>query len=191
MATINQFSASLVGSDVTAGDLLAIYDVSTSKTKKILFEDIIEAVAALWGPTTVGGAVTASDTFFVRRGGNAWTMHPSALAAVVFDAGASADMTASNVNAAADDMVISDGGGASGGVVKRISVANLLASNPQGTWASPSGSFSRATFTAFAHATHSATYNSGLVNAVSEHVTLLSERLHALIDDLKALGSLG
>jgi hypothetical protein len=53
-------------------------------------------------------------------------------------------------------------------------------------WATPTGTFDRTTFTAYAGQTISATPTQAQVQAIDNHVKLMSQHLAALISDLRA-----
>jgi hypothetical protein len=54
-------------------------------------------------------------------------------------------------------------------------------------WASPTGTFARTTFAAYAAPAISAAYSQAEVQALGDHVELLSQDLAALIVDLKSI----
>lgn len=57
-------------------------------------------------------------------------------------------------------------------------------------WTAATGTASRATFATFAGQTISASPTQAEVQAIDDHVKILSQRMKALIDDLKANGAL-
>lgn len=57
-------------------------------------------------------------------------------------------------------------------------------------WTAPSGTASRATFATYAGQTISAAYVQAEVQAIDDHVKVLSQRMKALVDDLQANGAL-
>lgn len=57
-------------------------------------------------------------------------------------------------------------------------------------WTAPTGTASRATFATYAGQTVSNPPTQAQVQAIDDHVKLLSERVKAIVDDLKANGTL-
>ncbi len=57
-------------------------------------------------------------------------------------------------------------------------------------WTAPTGTASRATFASYAGQTISVLYTQAEVQAIDDHVKVLSQRLKALVDDLQANGAL-
>lgn len=57
-------------------------------------------------------------------------------------------------------------------------------------WTAPTGTASRATFATYAAPDISAAYVEAEVQAIADHVQVLSQRLKAIVDDLKANGAL-
>ena len=57
-------------------------------------------------------------------------------------------------------------------------------------WATPTGTFARTTFVAYAGQTVSASPTQAQVQAIDDHVKLLSQHLAALISDLQGNGAL-
>lgn len=64
----------------------------------------------------------------------------------------------------------------------------LQSSGP--AWTLATGTASRATFATFAGQVIGAAYTQAQVQAIDDHVVILSQRMKALIDDLKANGAL-
>lgn len=58
------------------------------------------------------------------------------------------------------------------------------------TWGAPTGTATRTTFATYAAPSISASPTQAEVQALADHVQILSERLAALIDDLQAIGAL-
>lgn len=66
------------------------------------------------------------------------------------------------------------------------SLAGKVAKSTFTTWASPTGTAARTTFATYTAPTVSASYSQAEVQAIADHVQILSQRLKALIDDLKS-----
>ena len=74
--------------------------------------------------------------------------------------------------------------------VYKINDTQVVAARVTG-WGAPTGTATRTTFATFAGQDVSATYTEAEVQAIDDHVKVLSERLKALIDDLTTHGLIG
>jgi hypothetical protein len=78
----------------------------------------------------------------------------------------------------------------SAGVALRVNAVQVVSARRTG-WGVPSGTAARAAFATFAAPAVSSAPTQSEVQAIGDHVQVLSERLKAMVDDLTAHGLIG
>lgn len=192
MGVLGSSNATFVGLQTTGGqfnpstggntyDLIKVNNVinqTGSATGAITFFNVIPTVTSVTGTLTAINSTlaSASNIAFITAGTARWQTQGT-----FFHKNASAETgQTDNFQLYASDIVAGNSAPyfktENGDIVKIYSIAG---------WGTPSGTLDRTTYTIYPWITISASYNQGEVQYLSDHVTMLSMRLGALITDLK------
>lgn len=172
----------MTATNVAAGDELLISDGGAAKG--ITSQELAEAWFNLFTNMT-GSNVASADEFIINDNGTAKAITQANALAGFFNVAAA--MTGSNVTTNADNLLINDGG-----TVKDITVDGLFNSKTQSGWGAPTGTATRTTFATRSAGTYTTAgdITAAAIQAIDDHLQVLSERMHAVIDDLTTIGLL-